>query len=184
MSEEAPAQCVLQDIQKLLAPGGDWRPILGKRTTQFVILYMIIAGAELTYGLPVITLGTAPFMAALLIFLWDSVVTWRESNKPQIIFYACPAERRFIPIRWADLPRHRKRQACDCGARLIKKCPLDKHFIVSPDTSTALGTDPKPPNPDSVCPFCDTRLPRSERQYLPEPGQERPLRKPWWKFWG
>lgn len=183
MSNEPSPKVVFQEIQKLLSEEGPWRSVLGKRTTQFVILSLIIAGAELTYGIPVITLATAPFAGALLIFLWDSVVVWLQSNKPATIFYACPEERKFIPIRWAELPRERKRKACTCGAPLIKKCPSGKHFMVSPDPDTTSVTDPKPPSPQSVCPFCDPRLPRSERQYLPEPGQERAPRKPWWKVW-
>src|SRR5829696_6683623 len=103
MNEEPSPLETLKELKSLL--GDEWKKALGKRTTQLVLATLIIAGVELTYGLPIITLATTPFVGATLVFLWDSVATWLQSKKPQVIFYACPWESTFTPIRWGDLPR-------------------------------------------------------------------------------
>jgi hypothetical protein len=182
MNEEAATLDTLKELKNLL--GDEWKKTLGKRTAQMVLATLIIAGVELTYGLPVITLATTPFVGGLIVFLWDSVATWLQSNKPKIIFYACPWEGTFIPIRWGNVPLDRKRRACQCGAPLIKKCRRGKHFIVSPDPGADTATNAQPPSLDSVCPFCDPLIPVEERRYLPPEGRNwMPPKIAWWQFW-
>jgi hypothetical protein len=182
MNDEASPLDTFKELKGLL--GDEWKKTLGKRTTQLILATLVIGGVELTYGLPIVTLATSPLVAGVIVFLWDSVATWLRSNKPQVIFYACPVEGTFTPILWGDLPRHRKRRACQCGAPLIKKCPSGKHFIVSPDPAAASKTNPEPPMHEGVCPYCDPSLPIENRRYLPTDGHNwKPPKNPWWKFW-
>ncbi len=163
MSENSNVKEIHGILIKLLSEKGLWRETLGKRTSQFVLACLIIAVVEFTYNLPIITLSTAPIVGALLIFLWDSVAVWLQSDKPEVIYFACPKERKFIEIAWSKLPKYRKYKTCECGAKLIKRCPSGKHFIVSPLVNDEPNTDTRFPKPDSVCPYCDP----SNEPYIP-----------------
>ena len=143
---------------------------LGRRTRDWILVTLIIAIAELTVGLPVITLASSPIVGGIIVFILAQVEDWIRSRKPATIFYLCPKEEKFIRIKWSSLPRYKKLKGCaDCGAPLIKRCQQGKHYIISPDLDNPEGA---PPKIDGFCPLCDLSLPEKLRMYLPKSNQE------------
>jgi hypothetical protein len=146
---------VIKTLFELLLKDEEFKKSLGRRTVYFILATLAIATAELTVGIPIITLASAPFVGAIIVFLFAQVEDWIRSGKPKIIFYLCPNIEcpnpvRFRPIKWVELSKYRKRENCsDCGRKFITRCPK-KHYIVSPDFE-------KPdvsPTLDSFCPRC------------------------------
>lgn len=146
---------VIKTLLELLLKDEEFKRSLGQRTTYFIIATLAVATAELTIGLPIITLASTPFVGAIIVFLIAQVEDWIRSGKPKTIFYlcpniVCPNQIRFRPIKWSELPRYRKRQYCsDCSHKFITRCP-NKHFIVSPD----LKNPDLSPKIDSFCQIC------------------------------
>jgi hypothetical protein len=167
--DDASMKEVLKTLVELLLKDEELKKSLGRYTAIAILASVATAIAELTYGLPIITLTATPFVGPILVFLIASVQTYLRSGKPKTIFYvcpnfSCPRPERFITIKWSSLPLYRKQKACqDCGVELIKSCQSGKHYIVS--------SDPENPNQmpkiDSCCLFCDPKIPRPKRTYIP-----------------
>jgi hypothetical protein len=159
---------LLIELVKLLRTDEALRQAIGKRTTQFLLATLVVALAESTYGLPIVTLATSPFVGAIVVFLLDSVEAWIRSGRPAYVFFACSnpwctSPQRFFAIPWQEVPKHRKRKSCsDCGSKLVKRCHRGKHYIVSPSTESSGSLPPPAPTADTKCPFCDPSTP-----YLP-----------------
>jgi hypothetical protein len=68
----------------------EFKKSLGRGTTTFLLASLAIAAVELTIGIPVITLSTAPIAGALVAYLLEQTRSWILSGKPQVIFYFCP----------------------------------------------------------------------------------------------
>ncbi|MBI1923969.1 hypothetical protein HYR99_06935 [Candidatus Poribacteria bacterium] len=135
---------VIKTLIELLLKDEEFKKSLGRHTTYLVLATVAVAAAELTIGLPLITLASTPFVGAVIVFLIAQVEDWVRSGKPKTIYYLCPNEKKFIRISWSSLPRYRKVKGCgDCGASLIKRCQRGKHYIVSPDFDNPEGAPPK-----------------------------------------
>lgn len=155
---------VAKTLADQLLNNPDFKRAVGKRTTAFILFTLAVATAELTVGLPIITLASTPVVGAVIAYLLGEVEDWIRSRKPSMVFFLCPEEAKFIGIAWSDLPTYRKRQACpDCGSPYITRCQVGRHFIVSPNPSKPSD----PPRPDGFCPLCDPSLPKHKRRYLP-----------------
>lgn len=167
-SQEPKTGDVVKTLFELLIKDEEFKKSLGRRTTYLILATLAIATAELTIGLPIITLASTPILGTIIVFLIAQVEDWIRSKRPKTIFYLCPSEFRFFPIKWTSLPQYRKLKSCpNCGTKLIKRCQQGKHYIVSPDL-----TDPDaPPTAGSFCPFCDPNLPKDKRGYV-EPREE------------
>lgn len=163
-------QEVFKTLVEILLKDEEVKKSLGRYTAIAILASVTTAIAEMTYGLPIITLGSAPFVGPIVAFLIASVRTYLRSGKPKTIFYVCPnfscsRPARYFPIRWSSLPLYRKQKGCpDCGSKLIKRCQLGKHFIVSLDPENP----DQPPNLDSCCSFCDPEIPRNKRTHIPQ----------------
>lgn len=177
-SQEPKTGDVVRTLFELLIKDEEFKKSLGRRTTYLILATLAIATAELTIGLPVITLASTPFLGAIIVFLIAQVEDWIRSKRPKTIFYLCPNEFEFFPINWTSLPQYRKLKSCpNCGTKLIKRCQQSKHYIVSPD----LKDPDAPPTVGSYCPFCDPDLPKDKRVYLvsdsaAEGGDASPMR--------
>lgn len=157
---------VLKTLIELLRKDEEFKESIGKYTTYFILSTLVVAVAELSVGLPIITLASSPLVGAIIVVLLAEVKVWIRSRKPKTIFYLCPKEKKYIPIRWSSLPRYRKLKSCPtCGTELIKKCQQGKHYIISPDIDNPNGG---PPEIDSFCPLCDSGIPEEKRRYLPK----------------
>lgn len=132
--------------------------LLRRWSLYFAGALMSVGAVALYYRFPITHVGV--LVAASAIFLpvaaLDHII---HSRKPRTIFYLCPEEQKFFPIKSSDPARQWK--ACpDCGTELIKRCQQGKHYIASPN----------PKNPDDepsingFCPKCDPKtLPLSKR---------------------
>jgi hypothetical protein len=168
---------VLKTLVEILLKDEELKKSLGRYTAITVLTSVSVTIVEMTYGLPIITVASAPFVGPIVAFLIASVLTFIRSGKPKTLFYACPnfscsRQERYFAIRWSSLPLYRKQKGCpDCGARLIKRCQRGKHYIVSP----APENPDQQPKLDSCCPFCDPEIPRDERVYIPRTTSQLPL---------
>jgi len=153
---------VVKTIAELALKDEDLRKSLGRRTTSAILLTLAVATAELTVGIPFITLGSTPLVGITASFLIAAVEDWVRSKRPATIFYICPEEGRFIRIKQSSHPKYRQMRSCpDCGCELIRQCQRGKHFIVSPEP----GDPDAPPKLDGYCSFCNPALSRSDRAY-------------------
>lgn len=149
---------VIKTLLELLTKDEEFKKTLGKRTAYFIIATLAVAAVELTYGIPIITLASTPFVGAIIVFLYAQVEDWIRSGKPKTIFYLCPNDecpnrKRFRPIKWSEISRFRKFNSCpDCGKEFIKRCK-NRHYIVSSD----IENPDKSPNINSFCPNCGVR---------------------------
>jgi len=154
----------IKTLVEILLKDEEFRRSLGRRMTYLILATLAVAAVELTIGLPIITLASTPLVGAIIVFLIAQVEDWIRSRKPRAVFYLYPQERRFIPIKWFSLPRYRQLRTCpSCGSELIKRRQQGQHFIVSPD----FENPDVPPTIDEFCPFCDPRLPKVQRTYVP-----------------
>ncbi len=160
---------VLKTLVELLLKDEELKRSLGGYTAIAVLASVATAIAEITYGLPIITLGSSPFVGPIVAFLIASTRTYLRTGKPKTIFYICPnfsctRPERYVAINWSSLALYRKQKGCPhCGTRLIKRCQRGKHYIVSPNPESP----DQPPTLDSCCPYCDPDIPRDERIYIP-----------------
>jgi hypothetical protein len=159
---------VIRTLFELLIKDEEFKRSLGRRTTYLILATLAVATAELTIGLPIITLASTPIVGTIIVFLIAQVEDWIRSRRPKTIFYLCPnfmcpKEGRFYSIKWSSLPQYRKLRSCPaCGSKLIKRCRQRNHYIISPD----LNNPDAPPTVDSFCPFCDPSLPSFKRKHL------------------
>jgi len=166
---EASTKDAIKALVEMLQKDEEFKRSLGQHTVLLILATLAIATVELTVGLPFVTLTTAPFVGAIIVFLIASVKMYLQSGKPEIVFYLCSNDMcpgpRILPIRWSALPKYRKLKACaSCGKGLIKSCPSGRHFIVSPNPSKPDAL----PNLRGFCPFCDERV--GSREYLSRSG--------------
>jgi hypothetical protein len=162
-SQEPKTVDVVRTLFELLIKDEEFKKSLGRRTTYLILATLAIATAELTIGLPIITLASTPILGTIIVFLIAQVEDWIRSRRPKTIFYLCPNERKFFAINWSSLPQYRKLKSCwNCGTKLIKRCQQGEHYIVSAD----LKDPDAPPTVGSFCPFCDPKLPKEKRAYL------------------
>lgn len=154
---------VIKTLLELITKDDEFKKTLGTRTAYFIVATLAIAAVELTYGIPIITLASTPFVGAIIVFLYAQVEDWIRSGKPKIIFYICsnkdcPNPERFRLIKWAEISRFRKINNCsDCGKEFIKRCP-NRHYIISP----SIENPELPPNMKSFCPNCGESYLRKE----------------------
>lgn len=160
----------MKTLVGLLKDDDEFKRSLGANTATFILMTVAIAATELAYGLPAVTLASAPLYSATTTFLIGAVKSHLRSGRPDIVFFCCPniecpRPNRYFRIKWSDLPKFRKFKTCSaCGVKLRKRCPSGRHFIVSPSTE-----DPRlAPDAGALCPFCDDSTPASERRYIPE----------------
>ncbi|MEK7831095.1 MAG: hypothetical protein AAB401_08420 [Acidobacteriota bacterium] len=158
--KEAQPEEVLKTLAESLFKGDETR----KRATITVFTTAVALAVKEVGGLSSVswTLVVIAGMVASLVIA--TVQDWVKSRQPATVFYLCPVEQKFIPIRRSSPPIYRKMKSCSCGCKLIKKCQQGKHQILStdPDNPDAF------PKADECCQHCDPALPKSKRTYLPE----------------
>lgn len=158
--KEAQPEEVLKTFAELLLKGDETK----KRATITVFTTAVAVAVKEVGGLSSVSWALTVIAGMVASLVIATVQDWMKSRQPSTIFYLCPEEQKFIPIRRSSPPIYRKMKSCSCGCRLTKKCQQGKHPILStdPDNPDAF------PKVDDCCQHCDPALPKSRRMYLPE----------------
>jgi hypothetical protein len=167
--EPQPAEQLLKPLSELFksdshSKDDDPRKVLDRRAIWAILATGVVAAIKLAGGMPFISWSATPLAGISFSILISAVQERLRNKQPSTIFYLCPEEQKFIPIKHSSLPKYRKMKSCSCGCQLIKKCQQGKHEILSPDPNNA----DTPPSIDGFCQFCDPAIPKPQRAYLPE----------------
>jgi hypothetical protein len=138
-AKEHQAGEAVKAVADLILTDKEFRKSLGRRTTYAILTTAAVAAIKSIVGIPAISFEAITLIAFPAFVLIVAIEDWILSKRPSTVFYVCPEEGKFIPIRRSSHPMYRKLRSCpDCGCELIRRCRQGKHFIVSsnPDEPT------------------------------------------------